>query len=214
MTLLNKILISVAVTSIAISCNDQQLRPLPFYLSPDLTPVWVTKTTDSFKRIHTIPAFSFIDQNGEQFTEKNMQGKICVVNFIFTSCGSICPRMTQNFSILQNAFLNDDEIMLISQTVNPERDSVATLKKYAVLKKIDYNKWKLLTGTKTDLYTLAKKEYFAGDSIGYYGDLNAFLHTEKVYLIDKERRIRGVYNGTLSIEMDRIKEDIATLKKE
>ena len=104
--------------------------------------------------------------------------------------------------------------MLISYTVNPERDTVAALKRYADLKKIDAKKWQLLTGNKSDLYTLGKKEYFAGDSIGYYGDLNEFLHTEKVFLIDKKGRIRGVYNGTLPIEMDRIKEDIATLKRE
>ena len=104
--------------------------------------------------------------------------------------------------------------MLLSYTVDPERDTVATLKKYADIKKIDSRKWQLLTGSKTALYSIAKKEYFAGDSIGYYGDLNEFLHTEKVFLVDKKGRIRGVYNGTLPIEMDRIKDDIATLKKE
>ena len=214
MTLLNKILITIAISGILFSCNNNTPRPLPYYISPDLTPLWISPTSDSFRHIHTIPPFSFTNQDGAVFTEKNLAGKIYVANFIFTTCGSICPKMTANFGILQKAFANDDEVMLLSYTVNPERDTVATLKRYANQKKVDAKKWQLLTGNKTNLYTLAKKEYFAGDSIGYYGNVNEFLHTEKVFLVDKKGRIRGVYNGTLPVEMDRIKEDIATLKRE
>jgi protein SCO1/2 len=214
MSRLSNCIIVIISFVVIVSCSRDRLRPLPYYIGPDLTPVWIRETSDSFKSIHTIPAFSFRNQDGEVVTEKNVAGKIYVTNFIFTSCGSICPKMTANFSILQKAFANDNDVLLLSHTVNPEVDSVATLKRYAGLKKIDAKKWALLTGSKTDLYTIAKKEYFAGDSIGYYGDLNEFLHTEKVFLVDKQRRIRGVYNGTLPIEMDRIKEDIATLKKE
>ena len=202
------------VCSTALSCKKNESRPLPYYIEPDLTPLWITEGSDSFKHIHTIPAFSFLNQNGETITEKNVEGKIYVANFFFTSCGSICPRMIADFAILQKAFANDDEVMLLSHTVNPEIDNVAKLKKYAGQKNINAPKWQLLTGSKTALYTVAKKEYFAGDSIGYYGDLNEFLHTEKVYLVDKHRRIRGVYNGTLPVEMNRIIEDIATLKRE
>jgi len=211
---LNNLCIGLITVGIGFSCNINQPKSLPYYLAPDLTPHWISEASDSFNYIHTIPAFTFINQNGEVFTEKKMTGKIYVVNFIFTTCGSICPKMTANFSVLQNAFVNDDGVMLLSYTVNPEVDSVAQLKRYAGLKNINATKWQLLTGSKTDLYTLAKKEYFAGDSLGYYGELNEFLHTEKVFLIDKQRHIRGVYNGILPVEMDRIKEDIITLKKE
>ncbi len=215
MTRASKLFITILIIiGFMASCNTNEPRGLPYYIGPDLTPLWISKTSDSFEHIHIIPAFSFINQNGEVFTEKNVAGKIYVANFIFTSCGSICPKMTANFSILQKAFANDDEVILLSHTVDPERDSAATLRRYAGIKKISATKWQLLTGSKAALYTLAKKEYFAGDSLGYYGDLNEFLHTEKVFLIDKHRRIRGVYNGTLPVEMNRIIEDIATLKKE
>ena len=214
MTLLTRTLLIAILSGMLFSCNSHAPRPLPYYISPDLTPLWISAKSDSFSHIHTIPAFSFMNQDGKMFGKENLAGKIYVANFIFTTCGSICPRMTANFYLLQQAFARDNDVMLISYTVNPERDTVAALKRYADLKKIDAKKWQLLTGNKSDLYTLGKKEYFAGDSIGYYGDLNEFLHTEKVFLIDKKGRIRGVYNGTLPIEMDRIKEDIATLKRE
>ena len=208
------LLIIIAVFGTMLSCKKNEGRALPYYIGPDLTPLWITEGSDSFRHIHTIPAFSFMNQNGETITEKNVTGKIYVTNFFFTSCGSICPKMIANFAILQKAFAKDDEVLLLSHTVNPEVDNVAKLKKYADQKNIDASKWQLLTGSKTALYTIAKKEYFAGDSIGYYGDLNEFLHTEKVFLVDKYGRIRGVYNGTLPVEMNRIIEDIATLKKE
>jgi protein SCO1/2 len=96
----------------------------------------------------------------------------------------------------------------------PERDSVPVLKKYALEKGVITGKWHLLTGSREDIYRLAKKEYYAGDTIGYYQAGNEFLHTENFILLDKQRRIRGVYNGTLAVEIDRLKEDIQTLLKE
>ena len=213
MTRLSKFVFSILIVVLA-ACHGKPYKPLPYYLSPDLTPVWVSENSDSFKNIHQIPDFSFLNQNGKVITQYHLRGKIHVANFIFTSCTSICPKMVNNFLDLQKTFDEDKEVMLISYTVNPEVDSVGTLNRYAKIKNIDNSKWWLLTGNKTALYTLAKKEYFAGDSIGYYGDLNEFLHTEKVFLVDKHSRIRGVYNGTLPVEMDRIKEDIATLEME
>ena len=93
-------------------------------------------------------------------------------------------------------------------------DSVPVLKKYAEAKGVISGKWHILTGKQTEIYRLAKKEYYAGDTIGYYQTGNEFLHTENFILVDKHRRIRGVYNGTLPIEMDRLSDDIVTLKQE
>jgi len=115
---------------------------------------------------------------------------------------------------LQSKFINDPEIILLSHSVLPAIDSVATLKKYAERKGISSTKWHLLTGNRDSIYAIAKKQYFAGDSIGFYGNQRDFLHTENFILIDKHRRIRGVYNGTVRFEMERIIEDISTLKKE
>ncbi|MEO6253592.1 MAG: SCO family protein [Ferruginibacter sp.] len=187
---------------------------LPFINKPDFTPEWIAANDPAYKNIHTIPGFSFTNQDGETVTEKNVEGKIYVTDFIFTRCGGICPVMTTNMATLQEKYKTDDAILLLSHSVTPKMDSVAVLKRYAEAKGVISGKWHLLTGNEDQIYALAKKQYFAGDSIGYYQAGNEFLHTENFILVDKHRRIRGVYNGTLALEMERLMDDIATLKKE
>lgn len=196
-------------------CNNRpDSLPLPFISQPDFTPEWINPTDSNYSKIHQIPDFSFIDQDSATITEKTVEGKIYVANFIFTRCGSICPKMTANMGTLQQKFKDDQEILFLSHSVTPEMDSVPALSRYAKQKGIISGKWHLLTGNKEEIYRLAKQQYFAGDTIGYYQTGNEFLHTENFILIDKHRRIRGVYNGTLPIEMDRLMEDIGTLKQE
>lgn len=188
--------------------------PLPFINKPDFTPEWIAKGDSNYASIHRIPAFSFTDQDGYTITEKTVEGKIYVTDFFFTRCGSICPKLTSNMGILQDKFKDDDEVLLLSHSVTPGMDSVPVLKRYAADKGVISGKWHLLTGNKDSIYTLAKKQYYAGDTVGYYQTGNQFLHTENFILLDKHRRIRGIYNGTLPLEMERLSEDIATLKKE
>lgn len=206
----------IALVILISSCNKakEDDEGLPFFNSYEFTPEWISLDSPEYTKIHTIPDFSFTNQNGETITKETVDGKIYVANFFFTSCGSICPKMTDNMEILQNKFREDDAVLLLSHTVAPEIDKVPILKEYANEKGCISGKWHLLTGDKDALYSIAKKQYFAGDSIGYFGKLNDFLHTENFILVDKKHRIRGVYNGTLPIEMDRIIEDITTLKKE
>ena len=116
--------------------------------------------------------------------------------------------------LLQEAFKSDTSILLLSHSVTPATDDVKVLHKYALDNKVDSAKWHLLTGDKKAIYGLAKQQYFAGDTVGYYQSGNEFLHTENFILVDQHRRIRGVYNGTLPVEINRIKEDIAILKSE
>ena len=187
---------------------------LPFFNQPDWTPEWIEPGDPAYKKIHQIPSFSLVNQEGITITEKDVEGKIYVANFFFTTCRNICTKMTTNMHLIQEAFADDEQIYLISHSVTPESDSVPKLKKYALENKIRSDKWSLLTGDKSSIYRLAKQEYFAGDTIGFYQTGNEFLHTENFILIDKNRRIRGVYNGTLLVEIERIKEDIAILKRE
>ena len=187
---------------------------LPFINKPDFTPEWIEKNDPGYQTIHTIPAFSFTNQNRETITEKTVEGKIYVANFIFTRCNSICPRMTANMATIQEKFKNNNAVLLLSHSVTPEIDSVPVLKRYAAAKGVISGKWHLLTGKQDDIYRMAKKEYYAGDTIGYYQTGNEFLHTENFILVDKYRRIRGVYNGTLPLEADRLIDDINTLLKE
>jgi len=187
---------------------------LPYFNKPDWTPEWIEKTDSQYQQIHRIPKFKFKDQEGEMISNKTVEGKIYIANFFFTSCRGICPKMTSNMYLLQEAFQQDTTILFLSHSVTPDSDSVTILKKYAIENKVNTKQWHLLTGPKKDIYDLAKKQYFAGDTIGYYQTGNEFLHTENFILVDQQQRIRGVYNGTLLIEIDRIKEDIAILKKE
>lgn len=198
-----------------ISCKDKTTElSMPFINKPDFTPEWINKNDSGYSTIHQIPSFSFTNQNGETITEKTVEGKIYVADFIFTKCAGICPKMTANMGLLQDKFKNDDDILLLSHSVTPDMDSVPVLKKYAEAKGVISGKWHILTGKQTEIYRLAKKEYYAGDTIGYYQTGNEFLHTENFILVDKKRRIRGVYNGTLPLEMERLIEDIGSLKKE
>jgi protein SCO1/2 len=194
--------------------NKDSLVTLPFFNQPDWTPEWINQTDSAYKNIHTIPSFSFLNQNGKVVDENIVAGKIYVANFFFTKCRNICPKMTNNMHLLQEAFKNDTSILLLSHSVTPETDDVNVLNKYAIENKVDAAKWHLLTGDKKAIYGLAKQQYFAGDTVGYYQSGNEFLHTENFILVDQHRRIRGVYNGTLPIEINRIKEDIAILKSE
>lgn len=191
-----------------------QTTALPFINKPDFTPEWISKDDPAYKNIHTIPDFSFTDQDGKTVTEKDVDGKIYVTDFIFTRCGSICPTMTGNMKTLQEKYKDDADVLLLSHSVTPQMDSVPVLKRYAQNKGIISGKWHLLTGNEDKIYELAKKQYYAGDTIGYYQTGNEFLHTENFILVDKHRRIRGVYNGTLALEMERLMDDITTLKKE
>jgi protein SCO1/2 len=198
-----------------VSCKSKPKElSLPFINKPDFTPEWVEKNDPAYSSIHQIPAFSFTDQDGKTVTEKTVEGKIYVADFIFTRCGSICPKMTTNMGLIQEKFKNNNEVLLLSHSVTPEMDSVPVLKKYAEAKGIISGKWHLLTGKEEDIYALAKKQYYAGDTIGYYQTGNEFLHTENFILVDKHRRIRGVYNGTLPLEMEHLTDDINTLLKE
>lgn len=196
-------------------CKNKSADPgLPFINKPDYTPEWISMDDSAYARIHHIPAFSFTNQDGENVTQETVKGKIYVADFIFTRCASICPKMTANMGILQEKFRNDDAVLFLSHSVTPDLDSVPVLKRYATAKGVISGKWHLLTGKQKEIYRLAKKEYYAGDTIGYYQTGNEFLHTENFILVDQQGRIRGVYNGTLALEMERLMEDIEALKKE
>jgi protein SCO1/2 len=191
----------------AAGCKQQS--GLPWYNTPDFTPAW----NDNNNSSHSIPAFSFTDQNNTLVSEKTFDNKIYIANFFFTSCGSICPRMTQNLLKVQKAFPNNDHIGFISHTVTPWIDSVARLKNYARRFDLD-NRWHLVTGDKSAIYNLARKSYFAEEEPGFTKDSTEFLHTEHILLIDRDKHIRGVYNGTLELEIDRMIDDIKQLLKE
>jgi protein SCO1/2 len=187
---------------------------LPFYNTPDFTPAWLTSDDAAYPAIHTISKFSFTNQLGNTITNKNTAGKIYVANFFFTSCKNICLPMMDNLAKVQRAYADDDKVLLLSHTVTPARDNVDTLHNYATRHHIDAKKWWLLTGSQPAIYKIARQAYFADDATGFNKGTDQFLHTENLVLIDQKGRIRGVYNGSLIVEIDNLIANIKTLETE
>tara|TARA_R110001606_G_scaffold136271_3_gene273733 strand:+ start:17461 stop:18111 length:651 start_codon:yes stop_codon:yes gene_type:complete len=213
----NKIYILLALLTVFACKKEQKVDKeitLPFFNSAVFTPEWISETSSNYEEIHTIPAFKFTNQDGKSITNKTYKDKIYVADFFFTSCPGICPRLAKNMEKLQEIFKDDDEVMFLSHSVTPEQDSVTVLKEYGIKNNVNSKKWNLVTGDKTEIYNIAREGYFADEDFVKTQDEDAFIHTENFVLIDKKGRIRGVYNGTLAVEQDRILRHIKLLKKE
>lgn len=174
-------------------------------------PHWLSANNAEYRSIHTITPFRFTNQQGHVITDKEVAGKIYVASFFFTKCGSICPRMMENLQTVATAYINNPDVLLLSHSVTPDMDSVPQLAHYALEHRINSKQWWLLTGNKDSIYQLARRSYFADEETGYAKDSKSFLHTENAVLIDRKGRIRGVYNATLPLEMQKLTEDIQWL---
>ncbi|GGG93966.1 SCO family protein [Polaribacter pacificus] len=188
-------------------------KRLPIYSPSDVNPKLVDASVKHIRVNHEIAAFNLTNQNGEQITQKDYDGKIYIADFFFTRCQTICIAMAYNMSELQSYYKNDDDIMFLSHSVTPVMDSVPVLKAYAENKGVIDGKWNVTTGSKKHIYELARKSYFAVLDEGN-GDEDDFIHTEQFILVDKERRIRGYYDGTDKEEMKKLISDVALLKEE
>lgn len=189
-----------------ISCSESKQTPvktLPIYGERDND-----EKGDTI--YHTVGNFSLKNQEGDVYSHNDLDGKIYVADFFFTSCPSICPKMTTNMKKFAAAFKNNDEVRIVSFTVDPERDTVEKLKKYADKNGINSKQWNLLTGDKETIYELGVYGYLLSaqeDALAPGG----FLHSGQFILVDKEKRIRGIYEGTKAKEMDRMIEDARIL---
>ena len=212
-----RIVFLIVSSSFFLSCSDKKNNSidLPYYNQPDFTPVFLKDKLEIESKInHTIADFSFLDQDSILINQNVFKNKIHVANFIFTRCGSICPVMTHNLKIVNDSLQNDKDIVFLSYSVTPWIDKPSVLKKFKSSYGITNKNWHFLTGKKGAIYNLARKSYFAEEDIGFSKDSSEFLHTEHFILVDKSKRIRGIYNGTLQLEMEQLIDDIITLKNE
>lgn len=138
--------------------NDNLVSTLPFYNDASFTPHWPSLDDIALDTFHRISPFALINQDGQQVTDKTFKNKIYVVDFFFTSCPGICPKMTDNMSIIQDEFIKDTDVLLLSHSVTPERDSVPVLRSYAEDKGIISSKWHLVTGAREVIYKLGRKD--------------------------------------------------------
>lgn len=213
-TLKYLLLTLLVLSGIIIFLFYHALKPkdvLAVYQPVMVTNELVDSTVQHVRKYHTIADFKLINQNGDTITQNDYRDKIYIADFFFTTCPSICPVMTDNMVKIQQHILNDDEVMLLSHSVTPDIDSVAQLKKYSLEKGVNDKKWNLVTGDKKHIYELARKSYLAVKDDGDGGPYD-MIHTENFILVDKERRIRGFYDGTDSEEMEKLLSDLALLK--
>jgi protein SCO1/2 len=206
----------LCLVSILFSCSGQkELDTLPYYDTPDFEPIFVSAKGQEEELVrHQIADFSFTDQNGQSVTQATIEDKIHIANFMFTSCGSICPIMTNQFKYIEEKFRNNPDFLILSYSVTPWIDTEDKLKEYTLNNEISSPNWRFLTGEKGEIYTLARQSYFAEEDLGFTKDSTEFLHTEHVLLVDQTKRIRGIYNGTLRLEMEQLALDIESLLKE
>jgi protein SCO1/2 len=193
---------------------DSRVDTLPFYNEATFTPRWIAANDPSLDTFHRVSPFRLINQEGDTITQETFADNIYVVDFFFTVCPGICPKMTTNMMALQDAFVDDANVLLLSHSVMPEHDSVSVLKSYAENKGILSGKWHLATGNQQEIYRLGRHDYFVEEDLGISKSEDDFLHTENFVLIDKNSHIRGIYNGLNKTSVEQLIIDIKTLKKE
>jgi protein SCO1/2 len=194
--------------------ENSRVDYLPYYNDESFTPHWLTPNTEEEKVFHKIPDFSLTNQSGETVTQDTFEDKIYVTDFFFTTCPGICPKMTGNMAKIQEEFKDDNDILLLSHSVMPSTDLVSVLKAYANNNNVIDNKWHLVTGDRNEIYALGRDHYFVESDLGEVKSIDDFLHTENFLLIDKNKHIRGIYNGLNRASMAQLITDIKALKKE
>ena len=209
------IILLVALFTPALGLVKHHFKPLPYFypIDVDYRNVDGEEVVDTI--YHTIPQFDFIDQNGEPFSSADVEGKITVVDFMFTTCTGWCPIMTSQMQRLvwkldDPAF---DDVLFLSHTVDPETDTPAILKKYARKNRIDETRWKLLTGDRDKLYEHGVKGYFLSAEEDVLAP-GGFLHSNMFVLVDRQGHIRGYYDGLSATQVDQIADDLKMLLKE
>lgn len=210
------LLLGIGVT-IAYFMIQPKEKPLPIINPVDLESEMVDPEMLRIGRGHHVANFSFLNQEGETITQAEVEGKVYVVEYFFTTCGTICPRMNDQMRRIQLKFADNDDVRLMSFTVNPEVDTVAQMKSYADDHGAKNGQWHFLTGPKEDLYALARKSFFVlkpaeAKNLGDVG--SDFIHTNNFVLVDQQGRLRGYYDGTSAKEVDELMKDIERLLEE
>ena len=184
---------------------------LPYYDTREFTPRWLDADSLRLAGFHRIPDFSFINQDGRRITEEDVAGGVYVASFFFSTCPGICPMLQSKLAAVQERFIGDDRVTILSHSIRPGADTVEVLRSYAELHGVKSGKWHLLTGDRDTIYTLAREAYFADEDLGNPTGDSDFLHTENLLLIDGNRHIRGIYNGLSSSSVQHLIADIEAL---
>lgn len=192
------------------ACAQEKKSSLPIYGERTAVKTTVDGKEKTDTLYQTIPAFRFADQDGDTVTNKTLAGKVYVADFFFTSCPSICPIMSRNMKTLYDQFKGNDEVRFLSHSIDPRHDSVPELKKYADKLGVTDRRWLFVTGPKSAVYPLAEKSYLV--AVNEDGKApGGFIHQGYFVLVDKEKRIRGAYDGTDKEQVKKLSSDIGVL---
>ncbi|MEM7610950.1 MAG: SCO family protein [Pseudomonadota bacterium] len=187
---------------------------LPYYDSAEFTPHWIEAGSDALTDFHRIPSFEFTNQHDQVITQQDTDQKVYVASFFFSTCPGICPKLRSKLKSVQDAFLDNDSVLILSHSIRPGTDTPEVLQHYAETHGVVAGKWHLLTGDQQSIYELARTAYFANEDLGTLQDQADFLHTENLLLIDQNRRIRGIYNGLSGASVGHLISDIQRLLQE
>lgn len=196
-----------------ISCNNESASKEKKLLLPVLGEKKLAGAEAKDTIYHTIQPFQFINQYGDTVSDKTIENKIYIADFFFATCQSICPQMSSQLVHVQKAIEKDNDVLILSHTVNPMNDTVEVLKGYADSYGAKRNKWHFLTGKKKDIYDMARYSYLV-NALEDDGTPEGFLHSELFLLIDKQKRVRGMYDGTDSVAVLKLLADIKLLEQE
>lgn len=203
----------LTVVLILAGCVSRE-SSLPYYVSEQLTPEWMSDDAVNDSSMHRIADFRLVNQRRETVSGRSLIGKISIAHFFFTQCSGVCPKTQPNLARVLRKFPDDARIQILSHSVKPEEDSVARLVAYATEHHITDLRWNFLTGSRVAIERLARDSYFANLNDGRSYGTTDLVHTETVFLVDPHGRIRGVYNGTLELDIDRLVDDIRVLMRE
>ncbi len=194
-------------------CSSSGKKKLPILGRSEITMKQVNGAEVPDTVYHTIADFRFLNQDSAWVTNESLDGKIYVADFFFTSCPTICPIMKTQMVRIYEEFEASPDVVLLSHSIDPEHDTVAVLRDFAERLGVKSSKWHFLTGDKDAIYDLGETSYMvvAGEDDTAPG---GFIHSGAFLLVDKQRRIRGVYDGTVKEEVDQLIKDIRLLQKE
>ena len=198
------IVLNFLVALLAFSCSQE--KKLPF-----LGPKQVNAKGDTV--YHQIPSFRFLNQDSVYVSEKDVEGKVYVADFFFTTCPTICPKMKTQMLRIYERYKDRDEVRIISHSIDPDFDTPNVLKDYAARLQVKAPKWNLLTGDKAAIYTLGQKSYMVSAQEDP-NEAGGFVHSGAFILVDKNRHVRGIYDGTVEAEVNHLLEDMEILLKE
>ncbi|MEY2636170.1 MAG: hypothetical protein RLZZ197_646 [Bacteroidota bacterium] len=198
------IVLNFLVALLAFSCSQE--KKLPF-----LGPKQVNAKGDTV--YHQIPSFRFLNQDSVFVSEKDVEGKVYVADFFFTTCPTICPKMKTQMLRIYERYKDRDEVRIISHSIDPDFDTPNVLKDYADRLQVKAPKWNLLTGDKAAIYTLGQKSYMVSAQEDP-NEAGGFVHSGAFILVDKNRHVRGIYDGTVEAEVNHLLEDMEILLKE